>query len=32
MLASLLVQPHWDLFLNKIQPIAARVPYMVAPG
>lgn len=26
------LQPHWDLFLNKIQPIAARVPYMVAPG
>jgi len=25
-------EPHWDDFLNKIQPIAARVPYMVSPG
>ena len=23
---------HWDTFFNKIQPIASRVPYMVAPG
>ena len=25
-------EPHWDDFLNKIQPVAARVPYMVSPG
>jgi predicted phosphohydrolase len=25
-------EPHWDDFFNKIQPLAARVPYMVAPG
>jgi len=24
--------PHWDLFMNKIQPIASRVPYMFTPG
>jgi hypothetical protein len=24
--------PHFDDFLNKVQPIAARIPYMVAPG
>lgn len=24
--------PHFDDFLNKVQPIAARVPYMVTPG
>ena len=24
--------PHWDVFLNKIQAIAARVPYMTTPG
>lgn len=24
--------PHFDDFMNKIQPIATRVPYMVAPG
>lgn len=24
--------PHFDDFINKIQPIASRVPYMVAPG
>jgi len=24
--------PHFDNFMNKIQPIASRVPYMVAPG
>lgn len=23
---------HWDTFLNKVQPIASRVPYMVTPG
>jgi hypothetical protein len=23
---------HWDLFMRKIQPIAARVPYMTVPG
>ena len=25
-------EPHWDDFLNKVQPIAAKVPYMVSPG
>eukprot|EP00605_Chrysophyceae_sp_TOSAG23-4_P000613 GSChrysophyteH1.ASY1.ANO1.690.1 assembled CDS len=25
-------ESHWDVFFNKIQPIAARVPYMVTPG
>ena len=25
-------QPHFDTFMNKVQDIAARVPYMVAPG
>ena len=25
-------EPHWDAYFNKIQPIAARVPYMVTPG
>lgn len=25
-------QPHWDLFMRKIEPLAARVPYMVVPG
>lgn len=24
--------PHFDDFLNKVQPIAARVPYMTTPG
>jgi len=24
--------PHWDAFFTKIQPIAARVPYMSGPG
>ncbi len=24
--------PHFDDFMNKIQPISTRVPYMVAPG
>lgn len=24
--------PHWDVFLNKVQRIASRVPYMVTPG
>lgn len=24
--------PHWDTFMNKVQNIAARVPYMVTPG
>jgi len=24
--------PHWDLFLNKVQPLASRVPYMVVAG
>lgn len=23
---------HWDTFLNKVQSIASRVPYMVTPG
>jgi hypothetical protein len=23
---------HWDDFLNKVEPIASRVPYMVTPG
>jgi len=25
-------EPHWDLFFNRIQPWAARVPYMAAAG
>jgi len=25
-------EPHWDVFFNKIQPIASKVPYMVSPG
>ena len=25
-------EPHWDVFFNKIQPIASRIPYMVTPG
>lgn len=25
-------EPHFDDYFNKIQPIAARVPYMAAPG
>ena len=25
-------QAHWDTFLNKIQPITTRIPYMVTPG
>lgn len=25
-------QPHFDDFMRKVEPIAARVPYMVAPG
>jgi len=25
-------QLHWDMFMRKIEPISARVPYMVAPG
>lgn len=25
-------EPHWDVFFNKIQPMAARVPVMVTPG
>lgn len=25
-------EPHWDLFFNRIQPIAAYVPYMASPG
>ncbi len=24
--------PHWDIFLRKIEPIAASVPYMTNPG
>ena len=24
-------EPHWDIFWNKVQPIAARVPYMTTP-
>ena len=24
--------PHWDAFLNKVQPIASAVPYMTTPG
>jgi hypothetical protein len=24
--------PHWDTFVNKVQPIASKVPYMVTPG
>ncbi len=25
-------EPHWDIYFNKIQPIAARIPYMVTAG
>ena len=25
-------QPHWDDFWRKVEPIAARVPYMTTPG
>ena len=25
-------EPHWDVYFNKIQPIASRIPYMVTPG
>jgi len=25
-------QLHWDVYMRKIEPIASRVPYMVAPG
>jgi hypothetical protein len=25
-------EPHWDVFFNKIQPIASQIPYMVTPG
>ena len=25
-------QPDWDLFLQKVEPVAAKVPYMVSPG
>ena len=25
-------EAHWDTFFNKVQPIAARVPYMVTAG
>lgn len=25
-------EPHWDVFWNKVQPIAARIPYMTTPG
>eukprot|EP00051_Salpingoeca_urceolata_P004673 m.66805 g.66805 ORF g.66805 m.66805 type:complete len:507 (+) comp13782_c0_seq3:970-2490(+) len=25
-------QPHWDKFMRKIEPVAATVPFMVAPG
>lgn len=24
--------PHWDVFMNKVQPIASKIPYMVTPG
>jgi 3',5'-cyclic AMP phosphodiesterase CpdA len=24
--------PHWDVFMNKVQSIASRIPYMVVPG
>ena len=24
--------PHFDVFMNKIQPIASRIPYQVSPG
>jgi acid phosphatase type 7 len=24
--------PHFDAFMNKVQPIASRIPYMVTPG
>lgn len=23
---------HWDIFMRKIEPVAAQVPYMVSPG
>lgn len=25
-------EPHWDVFLNHVQPIASKIPYMVTPG
>lgn len=25
-------EPHWDVFFNRIQSFAARVPYMATPG
>lgn len=25
-------EPHWDDFLNEVQPIATKIPYMVTPG
>jgi hypothetical protein len=25
-------EPHWDTFFNKVESIAARVPYMFTPG
>jgi hypothetical protein len=25
-------QAHWDVFFRKIEPLAARVPWMVTPG
>jgi 3',5'-cyclic AMP phosphodiesterase CpdA len=25
-------QRHWDTFLNKVEPIASKIPYMVTPG
>lgn len=25
-------QPIWDLYLQKIEPVAARIPYMTTPG
>jgi 3',5'-cyclic AMP phosphodiesterase CpdA len=25
-------EPHWDVYFNKIQPIASQIPYMVTPG
>ena len=25
-------EPHWDVFMNHVQPIASRIPYMVTPG
>lgn len=25
-------QPHWDVFMNRMEPIVSSVPYMVTPG